>query len=414
MIDVSEDFQNNTFPDIYLDAEIEDLKDILFNNKRAEDRFTNSIIDTYYLSENPAREYNVNYEVGDDTFKNILKEHYDKIFNTDQRKIVMEKRLSGVSLDDAGSAIGASRERARQIEVLVDKYINNTWKYYEKDILARYFTKDFIFKKSKFIEEIGYFDETIYVLKDSKEPFQYVEMLEKIIYDCPELKKILNDFLKVPRIYNEELKSYKKFLLNISPKVRTIFEEIDLEDFLVEQGYYKYPKFINKRELLLGEAILEILKDNFPDGIDVRSTDSKHKRYTRGGAKKAESVYNKNFLEFEHLLLDEYSLSSHSRKSLIYRIGCVAVVYGNGIYAHPCRVEIDSDLAVEILSYVLECKEILFSDLYEKYKERLNSSINFNIVDQYKLHGAISRFIREERPDFEDKISIMRGKIKKR
>lgn len=355
-------------------------------------------IDADFRDENFEKQIKINNDRLKSESVRILKMHYDNILNRPIKKTILQMRAGGETLSQVGKEIGISRERVRQIELKTCGLIRNTWKHLEKEIIEEYFNENCEFLDSKFENEIGSLVSTKYALRTSKSNIKYCSSLDLIYYGNDKLKNILKEMKKQKTYTSKEMKKYKTLLINSSSTTKTFFETFDVAEYLVSQGFIKYDDIICKRKIHLGEGILRVVDKYFPDGLDITHT-----------LINGEKIYNDSFLKFEELLKEKYNLSSKTQKSLVFRVESVCVVYGIGLFAHPSRVYINNEVMKKILQYVDIKGVVYFSDLYLAFENDFKSCLN--ITDGYRLHGAITRYFREENPEQLNDYRIMRGKI---
>lgn len=334
----------------------------------------------------------------DINLKKILKEHYSKILDSNMKVSILNDRASGNTLAKVGDSYSISRERVRQIEKKSTVLLNNLFSYYHDNIIDKYFDENNVFNEYKFKREIGYLEITKHILKMSDHDIKYSKELDKIYYDNDRLEDIIKEIVSHKTLTVEE--SMKKYLTAVSssPSTKYMLSSISLDDFMDKLGFIKYDDVYSKNKLTLGEAILILMDKYFPNGLDISHT-----------VINKEKVYNDQLLEFEKLLVRDYHINSKSRKSLVFRIESVCIMYDNAKFIHPSKLYIDPFVMQKILDYINKSNTIYFSNLYEIFKGDFGSSKG--ITDGYKLHGAITKYFRTVGSDKVDDYVIRRGKI---
>ena len=332
-----------------------------------------------------------------DDIRKILVDNYNLILNTELKQNIMIGRAKHKTLSVIGDENSISSERTRQIEKSVIEQLNALFYHYEKEILDRYFSNDYVFNEKKYSREIGFMDITKYALSKNTDNIRYSPIIDEVYYDNSKLEGILKEFISIERLTISEIQKYKEKALASSPNTEGVIKFVDFRDVLLSNGYKKYDDIYSSKKINLGDAILLLVKKYFPEGLNVGTTMVNN-----------EPVYSEDFLIFENMLKELYNQKANTRKSLVFRIVTVCVLYGNGVFVHPDKIKCDPFVLHKIFDFVRNVECEYFSNLYMMFENDFEPSTN--VTDGYKLHGAIKKYMALH-PELNDEFSVKRGKI---
>ena len=157
--------------------------------------------------------------------------------------------------------------------------------------------------------------------------------------------------------------------------LKTVCETTGVPVELIEQkflaAYYLSGKAYCRGKLNMPVICDIILKEYYPSGIRIY-----------------DDAEIQLFRERVQELLGDVTLSENNR-ALEARIADQAVLFGRGIYIHPCCLQIPQDVLEAIIEFIRGGAQgnFQYSDLFETFREIL--SVRTNITNRYALQGAL-------------------------
>lgn len=331
-------------------------------------------------------------------FDMLFSEAWSQLRQRDSRKILL-KRAQGYTLQKIGEEQNLSRERIRQISKKAINSIKVPINIFSGYIISKSEGKPFL----DFNDLEALFDNQEdalllkYVLMNKAIKWlSYFEELEIFLIDrdANEDKKKLKEIIsnKLPDFF--ALGESSTMLAELLAQSQLKYIDIDMfKKYLFAVGYYQYKGYICKGKMSLIQIYNLILKEYFPQGIDVYEA--------------------QQIQQVRHIMKQEFGyLELPTDRAITARIVNTAVLCGKGKYIAPEYIKIQSPLLEEIKEYILSGPEdsIIIAEIFYKYEERLKQ--HSNITNKYFLHGVL-RYYYEDLFTFTRDIITKRGETPK-
>lgn len=292
-------------------------------------------------------------------------------------------RAEGFTLQEIGEELGLTRERVRQIVEKTSKNLENLIKiisngFYKESVQI---PKDMIFEKIgnmdyaiifvfclKQIDNIEYlsFADT-FVLNNTGSSFEadIVGKIVDIIGESGNFQKILSDI-------EIELENHELNFLEVN----------DIRNLLIKCKYRIYGDYVFSRRVTYGYLASIIIKDYFPQGIQINQNDN---------------VHSDELIILRNLLKSIFGVDKTpaSDRALSARLSDYLVMSDRSKLIAEENVKIDEVILEEIIEWIdnRDNNEIFYVHLFNQFKGKLTMLTN---IDNYHfLHGVLKFYYPE-------------------
>ena len=298
--------------------------------------------------------------------------------NTD----IIYMRAKGDTLDNIGTRLGITRERARQLELKPKTGIERWIASREEDLLKHY-TKNGMLNQKKLESEFGERNWLIikYVIsansKNDKLSWKYYPILDILYYSKNQrLEDIFNKTNEQlsERIVDDFVSEFTKEIYNAGFPFWT--EELT-QKAIKKNKLNIYDKKLQKGKITIGKGIKFVSKEYFPEGIKV--TDKKQLKI------------------FADKMNETFNLNVEAGRALLTRIQDSLVMCDKGTYISNKDIVFPEHVLNKITNYIntMEEEKITYESLFNIFKNELESSTN--IRNHYYLHGVLKFFARKKK-----------------
>ena len=291
---------------------------------------------------------------------------------------VMNRRVKGSTLQDAGATYGLTRERVRQIENKFidrfDDFVNHLPCGIVNLLRMSAQNKNYITKielastihqcveifwyllKECGCEEIAHVEELdVFALVDG---LNWYDEIEALVAQLPTMMLDSEMETRVCELYS----TFKQLGVEI---------EMGVVESVVKHPYRKHGTMYSKNRITKQEKYLQVLKKHHPEGIRVYDDEQL-------------DLFRKHYIK----MFDVDDLSSKNR-AIRSTISRVASVKDRGIYVALENTQIISNqLLADICQYIEESKKVIFmiNTLFYVFKDRLTEE---GICNRYKLQWIL-------------------------
>lgn len=307
-------------------------------------------------------------------FNEIKKdEHFDIIL----------KRSRGDTLNKIGTELNITRERVRQLELVMLSRIKILIDIVLCDILKKYKYKSCI-NLNKLEAYFPDFDDLNLVKYTISSVYKdlYLDFCNKLLINGDTREKVLDKLGGITEYYIKDVVNFTAKMVIITESLsKNDIPYIDIEDltnYLLLNGYIKKGNYIYKSGIPYGLLCALIVKKYFKSGIHIHENEE---------IEKLRTLVEK---EFGNIPLPE------NNRALGSRISSFLVLCDRGCYTVPSNLKISRELLYKIRGYIddYEGNTLFFNDLFVTFKREL--FLKSNVLNRYYLQGVIKYFYEDE------------------
>jgi hypothetical protein len=306
-------------------------------------------------------------------------------FNKKYKRVVevLQKRITGKTLQEISNEIGLTRERVRQIEnkgaKLLIKYLNEINLGLLEFINIECHCEDIITisELNEYLKGIECLDLFIHIMKTKRISDSYIfDKRLHVFYNntiIADINATLDRIFILPDIIEEDKKD--TILLRISQE-----NKFPLKVLMIKfSNSYKYKgKVYCKDKLSLTKIYNYILKKYYPAGI---------------------KLFDDSTIEyFKERIIETFGESrvSENNRAIYAKIQKQAVLCDRGMYIHPIYISINKEIIEEIDGFIAASprKAIPFNELFETFKQKL--FLHSNINNRYFLQGILNIYLNKK------------------
>ncbi len=308
----------------------------------------------------------------DQDYKQLVRDEFAKLNNSDKEQNVIKRRAAGESLVDIASEHNASRERFRQMEKRFFKkfegYLASSKAHF---IISAFSQSPFYISIAEIKDICGEEAECfIHCLKGcSYENLHWLERLECFtVGDASWYIKLKESLGKLPETINT---SELDCLTNeIIKQTESIIGAEVIKNLIISEYKIHEKNYLSKK-MCSSQMYLTVLEKYFSDGIRVH-----------------EPLELKRFRSYVKEMFGNNSIGE-SDKTIAITICRLAVLCDRGKYILPDKIKIPMELLERIRNYIKQCARsiIMFTELFEHFKGELIEKTN--ITNRYFLQGVL-------------------------
>ena len=313
-----------------------------------------------------------NYDV-----KHEVNSYFNKLFEDERRRLVINERANKATLEMVGSQIGVTRERVRQIEAkAVRKF--RFWESRNRSLLKLFIdaNEENALSTYEIEEYLGEYGKVfLYFMKGDAAALDdcvYDKQLDMFTVEGNSMAENVQQYVEgLPETFNEnKLEGF----LEIAEEEFEYPRKIVLSSIL--ENYRKTGEVYHRTRLTLATVYQDVLKKCYPNGMHI---------------------YDDQELEnFKKHVLEEYGIElTQKNRAISGVLSRVGILCGRGIYRLNEGKFMSDELAQKIHSYIETSEYPIFltNTIFSVFEEELVSE---GITNKYFLQGILHELYGEE------------------
>lgn len=312
-------------------------------------------------------------------FEDQLSEQLEKIAQ-DRNFDILMKRISGLTLQETADEYDLTRERVRQVCVMIQNRIYVQIRQLASILLNKnnggYFREE---QLREYIDNEIYQKAIVHTLREAKEYFSFGS--PAVFLDANSFPKAESDLAELAeRIVGDGINIFQS-----EDAIDAAFEEAgygflgaeDLLELLIKYEYVFYGDYVVKNAKSYAKLCAQIVEDEFPEGITNSDEDLNRLR----------ALAKERYGDLD---------IPASNRSFFTRITVHLVLRGRSQYIAPRYIYADESIIAEIKAYIDASKQrdLFYSEIFAEHEGLL--LMMTNIDNPWFLHGVLTYFYPHE------------------